>query len=60
MEDLKTATNAELEDKASELESKFNENKYLISSIWEEMGALANEYDAIKEELDRRNGRQHE
>lgn len=58
MEEIKNATNAELEQEAARLENKFNETKYLISTLWEELGPIVEEYERIMEEIDRRNGKQ--
>lgn len=53
--DYRALSNNELKSKASQLETEFNENKFIIQQSYERMKELSVEYERIAEVLKERN-----
>lgn len=56
MEEYNNMQNKELEKKSKELESEFNECKFLVKQTIERMNILSEEYGKIQTILKQRNG----
>jgi len=53
--DYRTLSNKELKEKLAELESEFNDSKYIIKQAYERMSELSAEYGVVSAVLKERN-----